>query len=93
MNNPTTDIEKAVTWAKEELEPYFQGEYGTMDTMLEMFLEKFEQSLLSIREKTLREKEDCSYDCSFCSDIKHKKLMKKVDNHIVKVKKAIKKYE
>lgn len=33
-------IEALRAWVYEELEPYFQGKFGTMDTMLEMFIEQ-----------------------------------------------------
>lgn len=47
MNPPTeektmADLRK---WVYKELEPYFQGEFGTMDTMLEMFIEQLTDKL------------------------------------------------
>lgn len=33
-------------WVHQELEPYFQGEYGTMDTMLEMFEDQLIDNIL-----------------------------------------------
>lgn len=35
-------------WVYEELEPYFQGEFGTMDTMLEMFIEQLTDKLVPL---------------------------------------------
>ena len=44
----TKEIEDLRKWVHEELEPYFQGEFGTMDTMLEMFIEQLTDKLSSL---------------------------------------------
>lgn len=66
MNNQKT-LETWDEWARKELEPYFQGRFGTMDSMLDLFLDKSMDRINAekelsrqegLREATLRELDD-----------------------------------
>lgn len=40
-------MEEIERWVYDELEPYFQGEYGTMDSMLELFITQLSEKIQS----------------------------------------------
>lgn len=55
----TTDTEKSLKelekWLYDELEPYFQGKYGRMDTMIEMFVTQTMERVDSLLSQAKRE--------------------------------------
>jgi hypothetical protein len=51
-------MEDLRAWVHEELEPYFQGAFGTMDTMLEMFIEELTDKLASSHDSFRRKVEE-----------------------------------